>query len=170
MPRIDPPPVDRAAASRAAIAARRARDAGGPPVAAQLLLYPGLDMSGGVDDYASRIENGEGKLLTAVDMVWFTEQYIGPVIEGLDLAHPDLSPIRGDLEGLPPAVVVVGEFDPLRDEAAAYAKALEAAGTPVTLEVFPGMIHGFFDMAAVSPAVEQAVARTTQLFRDLLHS
>jgi acetyl esterase len=103
-------------------------------------------------------------------MIWFAEHYTGAwSAAGNDLADPDLSPLHAsDLSGLPPAVVVVAEFDPLRDEGIAYAKALEAAGTPVTLLTLDGMIHWFFDLAPVSAGVEDAVARTTALFSEAL--
>jgi acetyl esterase len=162
---------DSAGGNLAAVLARRARDAGGPALAAQLLLYPGVDLAS--EDpaaYPSRLQNAEGYLLWLEDMIWFAEHYTGAwSAAGNDLADPDLSPLHAaDLSGLPPAVVVVAEFDPLRDEGIAYAKALEAAGTPVTLLALGGMIHGFFDLAPVSAGVEDAVARTTALFGEAL--
>jgi acetyl esterase len=162
---------DSAGGTLSAVVAARSRDRGGPELAAQLLIYPGADFSAtDPATYPSRVENAEGKLLTAKDMAWFAAQYIGPVFEGLDLAHPDLSPIRAaDLKGLAPAIVVTAEFDPLRDEGEAYARALEQAGTPVTLVRMDGMIHGFFDLGPVSPGVETAVSRTCALLRNALY-
>jgi acetyl esterase len=162
---------DSAGGNLAAVTARRARDAGGPALAAQLLLYPAVDFDADdPDTYPSRVENAEGYLLTESDMAWFASHYALSAVEAgqLDAGHPDLSPLRADLKGLPPAVVVAAQFDPLRDDAIAYARALEAAGTPVTLLNLDGMIHGFFDLAPASPGVEAAVADTTAHFSRVL--
>jgi acetyl esterase len=161
---------DSAGGNLAAVVARRARDAGGPALAAQFLLYPGVDLAADGTTYPSRTENAEGYLLGLRDMAWFGDHYAGAwAAAGNPLTDPDLSPLHAaDLAGLPPAVVVVAEFDPLRDEGAAYAGALAAAGTPVTLLRADGMIHGFFDLAPVSEGVEAAVARATAAFGDVL--
>jgi acetyl esterase len=153
---------DSAGGNLAAVVARRARDAGGPPLAAQLLIYPGTDHAG---DYPSRTENGEGLFLTLADMRWFSDHYVGTA----DRSDPDLSPVLAtDLGGLPPAVVVTAQYDPLRDEGEAYAHALERAGVPVTLRRFDGLIHGFFDLAALSPAAAEAVRATCAELRRVL--
>ena len=108
----------------AAITCQLARDAGGPDIAGQLLLAPVTDCDLGRPSYAS---NGEGFILTAGLMRWFWDHYA----DEADRANPKASPLRGTLAGLPPAVVVTAEFDPLRDEGDAYAEALAAAGVPV---------------------------------------
>jgi len=108
----------------AAITCQLARDAGGPDIASQLLLAPVTDCDLGRPSYAS---NGEGFILTAGLMRWFWDHYA----DEADRANPKASPLRGTLDGLPPAVVVTAEFDPLRDEGDAYAGALAAAGVPV---------------------------------------
>ena len=77
-----------------------------------------------------------------------------------DLTDPRISPLYGDLAGVAPAVVVVAELDPLRDEGRAYADALTAAGVPVTLRSFDGLIHGFVDMGRHSQAAQAAVTET----------
>ena len=163
---------DSAGGNLAAVVARRARDAGGPALAAQLLLYPGLDVAAEPTTYPSRLENREGYLLGLRDMEWFGTHYVGAwLAAGKELTDPDLSPLHAtDLRGLAPAVVVVAEFDPLRDEGVTYASALTAAGTPTTLVRADGMIHGFFDLAPVSDAVEAAVARSTAAFRTALRA
>jgi acetyl esterase len=153
---------DSAGGNIAAVVARRARDDGGPAVAAQLLIYPGTDHAG---DYPSRTENAEGLFLTRADMRWFSDHYVGAA----ERTDPDLSPVLAeDLAGLPPAVVVTAQYDPLRDEGEAYAHALERAGVPVTLRRFDGLIHGFFDLAALSPAAAEAVRETCAELRRLL--
>jgi acetyl esterase len=163
---------DSAGGNLAAALARRARDAGGPALAAQLLLYPGLDVAADPATYPSRLENREGYLLGLQDMEWFGAHYVGAwAAAGNPLTDPDLSPLHAaDLRGLAPAVVVVAEFDPLRDEGAAYAAALVAAGTPAELVRAGGMIHGFFDLGPVSDAVEAAVARSTAAFGNALRT
>ncbi|HEX6246228.1 MAG TPA: alpha/beta hydrolase fold domain-containing protein, partial [Nocardioidaceae bacterium] len=75
---------------------------------------------------------------------------------------------HGDLAGLPPAVVVTAEYDPLRDEGKAYADALARAGVPVVERCFPGMIHGFFDMGPFSPGAQTAVDEACALFAQVL--
>jgi acetyl esterase len=158
---------DSAGANLAAVVAQELRDAGGPPLAAQLLVYPATDF---VDDdgqtHASRVANAEGYFLTADDMAWFGENYAGPA----DRSDPRMSPLLGRLEGLPPAVVVTAEYDPLRDEGEAYARALEAAGCTVRARRFDGLIHGFFDLSALSPAAADAVRATCADLRALLHA
>ncbi len=114
--------------------------------------------------FPSRLENAEGYFLTADDMRWFGEHYAA----GQDPAQPGLSPMRGDLSGLPAAVVVTAEYDPLRDEGEAYAAALAEAGVPVVQRRFDGLIHGFFDLPALSPAAADAVRRTCADLKDLL--
>jgi acetyl esterase len=154
---------DSAGGNLAAVVAQVARDEGGPQLAAQLLVYPSTDFAG---DYASRTENAEGYFLTLADMEWFATHYIG---EGSDLTDRRLSPLLAeDLAGLPPAVIVTAEYDPLRDEGEAYAQALERAGVPVTLRRYDGLIHGFFDLGALSPAAADAVRDTCAELRRLL--
>jgi acetyl esterase len=136
------------------------------PLAAQLLLYPVVDLEdeGGVR-YPSRAEHADGYLLTGDDMRWFAEHYVGA---SADRRDPRLSPINGDLRGLPRAVVVTAEFDPLRDEGEAYARALAGAGVPVAHRRFDRLIHGFFGLAALSPACADAAAATCAMFRAAL--
>ena len=134
----------------------------GHELAGQLLIYPATDMTGGYPSYA---ENGHGYFLDLPLMKWFSDSYVVDV----DRADRRLSPIKGDLEGLAPAVLVTAEFDPLRDEGVAYAKALESSGVPTTYHHFDGLIHGFFDMGHHSEAAQRAVEETCALFRTLLH-
>ena len=134
---------DSAGGNLAAAVAARARDRGGPPVAAQLLVYPVLDFDLETPSYLAKA-NGYG--LTRDAMRWYWEQYLG---EGGDGFAPDASPLRnGDLAGLAPALVVTCEHDPLHDEGMAYARRLAAAGVHVEQIDEQGMIHGYFRMAA----------------------
>ncbi len=135
-----------------------------PEVAAQLLLYPVTDVAG---EFASREENGTGYFLDTPTMAWFMQQYLP---EGVDLEDPRLSPLRGDLTQVSPAVVVTAGFDPLRDEGDAYAAALEAAGVRVVRRSYGDLIHGFMDMGAWSGSAKAAVDDAVAAFADLLRS
>ena len=150
---------DSAGGNLAAVAAQTLRDR----VHAQVLVYPATHMAG---DYPSRVENAEGYFLDMATMEWFAAHYLG---EGADLADPQHSPLLGDLAGLPPALVVTAEYDPLRDEGEAYAAALADAGVPVDLVRFDGLVHGFIDMGPMSPAAAAALDdvadRTGRLLR-----
>ncbi|HEY0952457.1 alpha/beta hydrolase [Nocardioides sp.] len=153
---------DSAGGNLSAVVAQAFRDEG-RPLAGQLLIYPVTDMAG---SYPSHTENAEGYFLDAASMAWFQRQYTG---DRTDLSDPRLSPLRGDLHGLAPAVVVVAEFDPLRDDGLAYAEALAGAGVPVEVRTFPGLIHGFVDMGRHSTAAQRALDETCALFRTVLH-
>ena len=142
---------DSAGGNLAAVVAQMARDQGGPELVFQLLVYPVVD---GTREHPSFAENGEGYFLTADQMRWYWEQYTD---RPSDRTEPYASPIvADDLSGLPPAMVVTAEFDPLRDEGEAYADALEAAGVPVTAHRAPGMFHGFYALSGVLDGATEA--------------
>lgn len=135
---------DSAGGNLAAVVARRARDAGGPRLSHQLLIYPVIDHDLETDSYR---RNGRGYLLTRAGMSWYWDHYLP---QQADRAHPDASPLRaGDLKGVAPATVLVCEYDPLLDEGLAYAERLREAGVPVRVLKEAGMIHGFIRLAAV---------------------
>jgi cation diffusion facilitator CzcD-associated flavoprotein CzcO/acetyl esterase/lipase len=124
-----------AGANLAAVACRRARDAGGPTITGQLLVAPVTDCDFSRQSYT---ENADGFVLTTALMHWFWDHYADPA----DRDDPSASPIRADdLGGLPTAAVFTGEFDPLRDEGIAYAEALSAAGADVRHVPCRGQIH-----------------------------
>ncbi|CAI9416552.1 alpha/beta hydrolase [Nocardioides sp. T2.26MG-1] len=153
---------DSAGGNLSAVVAQAFRDEG-RPLAGQLLIYPVTDMTGA---YPSHAENAEGLFLDLATMAWFQRQYTG---DRTDLSDPRLSPLLGDLHGVAPAVVVVAEYDPLRDDGLAYAEALAAAGVPVEVRTFPGLVHGFVDMGRHSVAAQQALDETCALFHQVLH-
>jgi acetyl esterase/lipase len=126
----------------AAVACQLARDAGGPAIVGQLLLSPVTDSD---MTRASYGENGEAYLLTVALMGWFWDHYADPA----DRSDPKAAPLRGNLAGLPPALIVTAEFDPLRDEGVAYAEALAAAGVPVRQVRARGHIHTSVPMVDV---------------------
>ena len=154
---------DSAGGNLSAAVALAARDAA-LPLAAQLLLYPGVDFVDS-DDHPSRIENAEGFFLTADDMRWFGEHYL----QDTPTSDPRASVLRtANLAGVAPAVVATAEYDPLRDEGEAYAKALEHAGVAVVAHRYDGLIHGFFGLGHVSPACQQAAAELCADLKALL--
>ncbi len=151
---------DSAGGNLAAVVAQEMRT----EIAAQLLIYPATDMLG---EHPSRTENGTGYFLETATMEWFFGHYAGHVTD----VDARLSPmLADDLSGLPPAVVVTAEFDPLRDEGEAYAAALAATGSRVEARRFDGMIHGFFDMGPASAAARAAVSETCAVFGKVLHA
>jgi acetyl esterase len=156
---------DSAGGNLAAVTALIARDSG-PKLCAQFLIYPVVDFDPD-HPYASRVDNAEGYFLTSEDMEWFSGNYVPA---GTDPHDPRLSPLRAaSLAGLPPAVVLTAEFDPLRDEGEAYAAALSAAGVEVHHHRFEGLIHGFFDLGLLSAAAAKAVEVGCSDFATLLH-
>jgi len=135
---------DSAGGNLAAAVALVARDRGGPKIAQQVLLYPATDHSFDTPSYR---DNAEGYMLTREGMRWFWRNYLNNEEEG---RNPYASPLRAaDLAGLPPALIVTSEYDPLRDEGEAYGELLRAAGVPVKVSRYDGMIHGFFWMGGV---------------------
>lgn len=148
----------------AAACAIRARDAGGPALAGQLLAYPVTDHA--LDTGSYREVGGRNWLLSTADMAWFWDHYAPP---GVDRADPLLSPLRvADAAGLPPAMIVVGELDPLRDEALAYAERLRAAGMPVATRTDPGMLHGYLGAAGAVPLAAEALGEAVGWIRARL--
>jgi cation diffusion facilitator CzcD-associated flavoprotein CzcO/acetyl esterase/lipase len=131
-----------AGANIATVACHLARDAGGPTINGQMLLSPVTDSDLTRPSYD---ENGDGYVLTTALMRWFWDHYSDPS----DRANPKAAPLRGDLAGLPPAVVVTADFDPLRDEGIAYADALAAAGVPVRHVRARGHTHTSLTMVDV---------------------
>jgi len=138
---------DSAGGNLAAAVCMLARERGGPAIQHQLLIYPVTDHNLDTPSYQA---NAEGYFLTRRMMQWFWEQYLADAQAG---ASPLASPLRGELQGLPPATVITAEYDPLRDEGMAYAEALQAAGVAVESRCFDGMIHGFVGLTdAISEA------------------
>jgi acetyl esterase len=141
---------DSAGGNLAAVVALLARDAGGPQLRLQSLVYPITDyalVGASYDKYAS----GYG-ILTKQAMIWFRDHYLRNPEDASDWRA---SPIRAaSLAGVAPAIIITAECDVLHDDGERYAKALQGAGVPVEYTEFPGMIHAFFGMV---PAVDDAM-------------
>ena len=147
---------DSAGGNLAAVAAIALRDAGGPPLVFQALVYPATDQR---MDSASHARFGEGYLLTRDNMLWFRSNYLAPA----DYDDWRASPLRaGDLACLPPAHIITAGYDPLVDEGRAYSDRLVAAGVPVLYECFEGMTHGFLTMGGAVAAANHALYRLGQ--------
>lgn len=156
---------DSAGGNFAAVVTQQLRDAG-TPLAAQFLIYPAVDHAAAV--YPSIEQNAKGYFLELDTMAWFIQHYLGGHTDTMD---PRLAPLQAkSLADLPPAVVVTAEFDPLRDQGAAYAQALRAAGGQAELVEGPGMVHGFFDMGRWSPAAQALITHSIARFAALLRN
>ena len=146
---------DSAGGNLAAVVALMARDAGGPRLGLQSLVYPVADYAMTGASYG-RYAEGYG-VLTAAAMRWFREHYLRRADDAADWRA---SPLKAELKGVAPAIVITAECDVLHDEGVAYAAALRRAGVAVEHHDHAGMIHGFFGMA---PAVDAAVEAQAQV-------
>ncbi len=144
---------DSAGGNLAAVVALHARDAGGPPLCFQLLIYPATDQNLETD---SLRRNGEGYLLTRPLMEKFRSYYLPRPADYADWrASPALAKSHA---GLPPAFVLTAGFDPLLDEGRQYVELLARAGVEVAYRDYSDMIHGFILMGGVLETANAAVA------------
>ncbi len=153
---------DSAGGQLAAALALRARDAGGPALAGQVLIYPALGLEVAEPD---RTPAPDGPGLTRAEMTAYRLALRGEAPPRDALADPLLA---DELAGLPPAVVVAAEFDPLRDDATAYAERLAAAGVAVEQRCFEGLIHGCLRARHMSPQAAELFAMAVAGTRRLL--
>ena len=154
---------DSAGGNLAAAVTLRVRGRLRRPPAFQLLIYPITDCNLNTGSY---LDNAEGYLLTRPAMAWYWDQYLPDLEKRLD---PDASPLRAlDLSGLPAALVLTAGFDPLSDEAAAYAKRLEDAGVAVQRVHYPEMIHGFLRRHAIFEQGERALDTVAHALKKAL--
>ena len=143
---------DSAGGNLAAAAALMARDKGGPKIALQVLLYPATNDA---FDTASAHQNASGFGLSRDAMIYFWGNYLG---KPSDAENPYASPLRArDLRGLPRALVITAQFDPLRDDGLAYAARLHRAGVPVRCTNYLDMNHGFALFGAVYESARKAM-------------
>lgn len=149
-----------AGANLATATALRARDKGGPALRGQILFYPIVDFH--TPATGSALAFAEGYYLTRADVIWFWEQYLR---NEADRENPYALPLRAaSLAGLPPALVITAEYDPLRDEGEHYARRLSAEGVPVKLSRYSGMVHGF--MAFPTPKADEALQEGVSWLRS----
>jgi acetyl esterase len=168
--RVDPRRLavggDSAGGNLSAVMCLKSRDENGPAIALQVLVYPVANLAS--FDTASYQEFAEGYYLTRAEMEWFRGHYLARIE---DAQNPYASPLLAqDLRGLPPALVITAECDPLRDEGEAYARRLSEAGVEVTCTRYAGMIHPFFSLGGAlrqgRRAIEQAAAALRALERS----
>ncbi|MGW0334167.1 alpha/beta hydrolase [Streptomyces sp. NPDC003011] len=153
---------DSAGGNLAAAVTLLLRDRGGPAPSGQLLVYPNTDYG---SDTPSMRENTDPVFFNEKSVDWYWRNYLASPQDG---TNPLASPLRAEsLAGLPPALVVTAEFDPLRDQGEQYAARLEEAGVPVRLSRYPGMIHGFFTMSGTLDASRQALAQAAAYLRTI---
>ncbi|HYL99432.1 MAG TPA: alpha/beta hydrolase [Blastocatellia bacterium] len=155
---------DDAGGNLAAAVSIMLRDKGEPMPRFQLLIYPVTDYC--VPSKPSLVENGEGYLLTSRDMVWFFEQYLNSAEDGTNAL---VSPLRAErLDGLPPALVITAEFDPLRDEGEMYAARLRDCGVTAETRRYDGMIHAFLSLSSMSDRARKALNETGEALKSAL--
>ncbi|MCD2189565.1 alpha/beta hydrolase [Actinomycetospora soli] len=145
-----------------------AKQRGGPRIAAQLLFYPVTDAS---FDTASYEQFASGYFLSREGMHWFWDQYTTDPAERAQITASPLRATLDDLADLPPALVIVGEADVLRDEGEAYAAKLRAAGVPTTAVRYAGIIHDFVMLDALrdTHAARAATRQGGEFLFDALH-
>jgi acetyl esterase len=136
------------------------RDAGDPPLAYQLLIYPATDMRAVAPSHST---NGQGYLLTSDSIAYYRGHYIEHPAHWADWRASPL--LAADLARLPPALVLTAGYDPLRDEGRQYANALSVAGNRVEYICFERQIHGFITMSRVLQEALTAVDLCTAVLR-----
>ena len=145
---------DSAGGNLSAVVSQQARAEGLPVPSCQVLIYPATDFA---LDTQSHAELTDGHIIPRDRILWYAQQYLRGDADKLDVRA---SPIRGDLRGQPPALVVTAGFDPLRDEGHLYAEALRRAGANVEYREYPGQIHAF---VSLTRAIPQGLAGTLEI-------
>jgi acetyl esterase len=157
---------DSVGGNMAAVVALMAKERGGPRIAHQVLFYPVTDANFETGTYQ---EFANGYFLARDGMKWYWDNYL-PRVE--DRTRPHASPLRAPLDmlqGLPPALIIVGEHDVLREEGEAYAHKLAEAGVRVEATRFLGTMHDFvmLNPIADTPAPRAALRLATQTLRQV---
>ncbi|MBU6296906.1 MAG: alpha/beta hydrolase [Alphaproteobacteria bacterium] len=151
---------DSAGGTLSAVVCQLAKAQGGPSIAAQLLMFPVTQLGG---SFSSLHEFAAGYFLEKQTMDWFFGHYLPA---WADLSDARLSPLLAEsVGGLPPAYVMLGGCDPLHDEGLAYAEKLRAAGVPVTIADYPGMVHCFIFLQAIVPQAYTALTDAANALR-----
>jgi acetyl esterase len=156
---------DSAGGNLAAVVALMARDREGPRLKFQLLIYPLTDFE---DDSPSMRAYARDHFLAREQLDWFMGHYLA---SPADARTPYASPAYAeDLRGLPPAMVITAECDPLRDQGEAYARRLQEAGVPVVLKRYEGMIHPFLSLGGIIDAGRTALADSASALQQAVNA
>ena len=155
---------DSAGGNLAAVVSQEMVHWGGPVPAFQWLIYPVTDFSAKT---ASRERFADGFILTDALMDVFESSYL---VGDENRTDPRLSPLHGDVTGLPPAYLVTAGFDPLRDEGEAYARKMSAAGVKVSFHREAGLVHSFASMVGYGTSAPAAMRRAARALRKGLSS
>ncbi|MBC9911500.1 alpha/beta hydrolase [Chitinophaga varians] len=151
---------DSAGGALAATVTRRALTTMDINICCQVLIYPVTDSSLRSPSW-KEFANGPNLTLAGAKIAW--DLYTP---SPADRNHPDAAPILADvLATVPPTLIITAQYDPLRDEAVAYAQQLQAAGVEVTLTAYAGMIHGFFQMGGMISSGKRAIAAVADFIR-----
>jgi len=153
---------DSAGGTLAAVCAIMARDAG-LPLALQLLIYPGTTAH---QDTASHQRHAHGPLLTKAMIDFFFAQYVRTPADRDDWRFAPL--LADDVDGVAPAWIGLAECDAVVDEGIAYADKLRAAGVPVDLEIYRGVIHEFIKMGRAIPEALKAQDDAARAIKEAL--
>jgi acetyl esterase len=154
---------DSAGGNLAAAVALMARDRGGPDIALQVLIYPSVDL---VHQFPSIDENADAPILGRKDVQNNASNYFHNSTG--DRTDPYASPLRAKHEGLPPALIQTAQYDPLRDEGAAYAEALRDAGVEVEYANYLDSVHGYISLPGLVPEAKKALADAIEVVRRRL--
>jgi acetyl esterase/lipase len=147
----------------ATVVAAMAHDDGLDAITHQVLYYPSLDLDFDIDRYPSLRENAVGYGVETAGLKPFNEFYLS---SGADPDDPRVSPIRRvDLSGLPPALIITAEHDPMRDEAELYGQRLKEAGVPATVTRYAGAGHGFVQYFSWLPEYHRAFTETREFLK-----
>jgi len=154
---------DSAGGNLAAAVTLLCKEQDGPELAAQLLVYPNTRYGA---ETASMRDNDDPSMFNRRSVDWYWGHYLSSTADG---ANPLASPLLAeDHAGLPAALVITAEYDPLRDEGEQYAQRLAAAGVPTELSRYDGMMHGFFAMPATLDGGRRALAQAAGFLRAQL--
>jgi len=152
---------DSAGGNLAAAVTLLARRDGGPALTAQVLVYPNTAHHG---DTESMRDNDDSALFNRQSVAWYWSHYLADPDDG---KNPLVSPLLADdHSGLPPALVITAEYDPLRDEGEQYAERLAESGVDVTASRYDGMVHGFFTMAGILDDSRTALTQVADYLRN----
>jgi acetyl esterase len=158
---------DSAGGNLAAALAMRARDLGGPRLAGQVLIYPGL---GGDRTRGSHVEQAHAPGLTTADVQYYKSIYVGPPDDPSHSSKFAYPLNETNYAGLPPAFLVAAHWDPLRDDCLDYAARLTSAGVAAHIRHEPLLVHAFLRARHMSPAAAASFAAIAEAARSLARS